>query len=163
MTKRYPFPSITNHNNNNPIFKNNETLFIATLHRLLNKMDARNVFVFFLNMLSRKGKKDEAEVEISSTSNLPSNKKGEGKKYFKTFANGCVDSTASVTRYFSTSFVPVLHYDLALRIAGVRWKYARLYYSVVWKIEMEKWGAPSSSYFSEICHCRPSNLITVKS
>lgn len=82
MTKRYPFPSIMNHNNNNLIFKNNETLFIATLHRLLNKMDARNVFVFFLNMLSRKGKKDEAEVEISSTSNLPSNKKGEGEKIF---------------------------------------------------------------------------------
>lgn len=82
MTKRYPFPSIMNHNNN-PIFKNNETLFIATLHRLLNKMDARSkCFRIFLNMLSRKGKKDEAEVEISSTSNLPSNKKGEGEKIF---------------------------------------------------------------------------------
>lgn len=57
MTKRYPFPSIMNHNNNNPIFKNNETLFIATLHRLLNKIDIIEMFSYFFKYALEERKK----------------------------------------------------------------------------------------------------------
>lgn len=71
-------------------------------------------------------------------------KKGGGKINLK-LLNGCVDSTASVTRYFPTSFVPVLHYDPALRIAGVYTLETR-------PLIFLKFATPD---------CRPSNLITI--
>lgn len=86
-----------------------------------------------------RGKKEQVEIYRGCC-----NKKGGWKNILK-LLNGCVDSTASVTRYFPTSFVPVLHYDPALRIAGVYTLETR-------PLIFLKFATPD---------CRPSNLITI--
>lgn len=94
-SKRYPFDT---NRNNNSIFKSNETFFASIIKqdgRSISKYDTLllksvetlyDKFSYFFFKYVLQEKKDQ--VEISSTSNLPSNKKGERKNILKLLWTG---------------------------------------------------------------------------